>query len=96
VEHASKVWFLSEIPPHHSIRRLQADHRQAVGSSLPTRSKMARKPNYRADRMERERAKAAKKAKRAEARAEKSEAKTEKTVGADNIGEDAAEDTANE
>lgn len=33
---------------------------------------MARKPNYRADRIERDRAKAAKKAKRAEARAEKS------------------------
>lgn len=44
---------------------------------------MARKPNYRADRIERERSKAAKKAKRAEARAEKSEARTEKSVDAD-------------
>lgn len=57
---------------------------------------MARKPNYRADRMERERAKAAKKAKRAEARAEKSEARAEKSVDADNIGEGTAEDTAND
>jgi hypothetical protein len=34
---------------------------------------MAKKPNYRADRLERERAKAAKKAKRLEARTSKSE-----------------------
>ncbi|MGF1641116.1 MAG: hypothetical protein ACFCUO_09220 [Rhodospirillales bacterium] len=49
---------------------------------------MARKPNYRADRIERERSKAAKKAKRAEARAEKSKAKAEKNepVGASDEG----------
>jgi hypothetical protein len=57
---------------------------------------MARKPNYRADRMERERSKAAKKAKRAEARAEKSEAKADKPADADNPGGDTAENTEND
>ena len=56
---------------------------------------MARKPNYRADRIERERAKAAKKAKRAEARAEKSEARTEKPEDADAPADNSGEDTAN-
>lgn len=40
---------------------------------------MARKPNYRADRIERDRAKAAKKAKRADARAEKAAKTTNET-----------------
>ena len=62
---------------------------------MPTRSKMARKPNYRADRIERERSKAAKKAKRAEARAEKSEARTEKSVDAD-TPETPGEDSSND
>lgn len=56
---------------------------------------MARKPNYRADRIERERAKAAKKAKRAEARAEKAEARAEKSGEENTSGEDTEEDTEN-
>lgn len=57
---------------------------------------MARKPNYRADRIERERSKAAKKAKRAEARAEKSEARTEKSEDADTSGDTPGEDSSND
>jgi len=51
---------------------------------------MARKPNYRADRIERDRVKAAKKAKRNEARAEKS-ARAKGTMPEDADAPDGAE-----
>jgi len=61
---------------------------------------MARKPNYKFERLQRERAKAAKKAARLEAKKNKAAAKSEdgetpisdETVGATNAGEAVAED----
>ncbi len=52
---------------------------------------MARKPNYKFDRMERERAKAAKKAARSKAKAEKAEAKKAGLDGS-SLGEPASDD----
>lgn len=62
--------------------------------SKETKDRMAKKPNYRADRIERERAKATKKAKRLEARTGKSgkslseEAPREDTLAVDRTIED--------
>ena len=52
---------------------------------------MARKPNYKFERMERERAKIAKKAARLEAKKEKAEKRKAEITGLDPIGDEASD-----